>query len=92
MTGDYTGQLRNPNMGRWVETELIFKFPYTQKEDWITQDMIATDLLIDMNCIFTDLSGGFEVETFDSGFTLRCDKELYAPIRMCIAFGIDTFL
>lgn len=90
MTGDYTGHLKNPNMGRWVETELIDRFPYTQKADWITQDMIVTDSLIDKNCILTDLSGGIECETFNGGFTLRCDKELYAPIRMCLAFGIDA--
>lgn len=84
--GNYAGQIRNYNAGRWVETELIDKFPYTQKVDWITRDMCVMDRLFDKSVILTDLSCGIEWETFDGGFVLRCRRELDAPIRIALCF------
>ena len=84
--GNYAGQIRNYNAGRWVETELIDKFPYTQKVDWITRDMCVVDRLFDKSVILTDLRCGIEWETFDGGFVLRCRRELDAPIRIALCF------
>ena len=68
---------------KWVSTNIIKKFPYLQEVDWVTEDTKVVGIWINSK---DNLPNYIEWETFDGGFTLRCDQKLYTPIRMRIAF------
>ena len=88
MKRNYTG-IMNPNIGMWVETDVITTLPYIQYDRRIKENMTSMDSL--WRCIDEYKENDFNflnVFTFNGGFIIYSEHEvkINTPIQLYIAF------